>query len=254
MAKKTAAATAAERSGDEGTARSGEGATARLGRRERRELRQEAAVGAAFRLAEREGLAGLSMRRLGQELDVDVTVLYRLFRDKDELLLAVAERTIRTIVDEVGEVPEGEAWQDTLRRVARSTWDVQTRCPAITSLTFARTTGGPAEQRLVELQLSAFARSGLPPALAALHYRVFVDTTLGLCAHAAALGSLDPEVREKDETTWVRVYAHLPEDAHPVTRAHAEELGAVTPKAVYDTAVEAALASAERVAAGLSPR
>ncbi|MEU8526950.1 MULTISPECIES: TetR/AcrR family transcriptional regulator [Streptomyces] len=232
MAKKTATTAAAQPS-----------------RRERRELRQEAAVSSAFLLAEREGMAGLSMRRLGQELDVDVTALYRLFRDKDELLLAVAERTIRMILDEIGEGPEGESWQDALRRIAEGTWLIQTRYPAITALTFARTTGGPAEQKMVELILSAFARSGLPAALAVLHYRTYVDTTLGLCAHSAALGSLDPEVREKDETTWTRVYARLPEAAHPVTRTYIDELSSVTPKAIYDNAVEAVLAAVERAAA-----
>jgi AcrR family transcriptional regulator len=241
MAKKTATTAAAQRSGDDGAPRPS--------RRERRELRQEAAVNAAFQLAEREGAAGLSMRRLGQELDVDATILYRLFRDKDELLLAVAERTIQMILDDVGEVPEDEPWQQTLRRVAESTWLIQTRYPAITVLTFARTTGGPAEQRLVELILTAFARSGLAPDRAVLHYRTYVDTALGLCAHSAALGSLDPEVREKDDTTWTRIYARLPEAGHPVTRTYIDELSSVTPKAIYDNAVDAVLFAAEREAA-----
>ncbi|ROQ26224.1 TetR family transcriptional regulator [Streptomyces sp. PanSC19] len=219
---------------------------ARPGRRERRDVRREAAVEAAFSLAEREGVAGLSMRRLGQELDVDAAGLYRLFRDKDELLLAMAERTIAMILDELGEVAEDEPWQDTLRRIAEGTWQVQTRHPAVTILTFARTTGGPAEQRMVELILSAFARSGLAPDQAVLHYRTYVDTALGLCAHSAALNSLDPDVREKDETTWTRIYARLPEAAHPVTRSHIDELTRVTQKAIYDTAVEAVLAATER--------
>lgn len=244
MAKKTAAkatATAGRRSSD--------GTPGHPTRRESRQLRQEAAVNAAFHLAEREGVAGLSMRRLGQELDVDATVLYRLFRDKDELLLAVAERTIRMILDETGEGPQDESWQDELRRIAEGTWLIQTRYPAITALTFARTTGGPAEQLLVERILAAFARSGLAPGPAVLHYRTYVDTTLGLCAHAAALGSLAPDVREKDETTWTRVYARLPQAAHPVTRTLIDELSSVTPKAIYDNAVEAVLAAAERAAA-----
>lgn len=246
MAKNTGATKAKATAGR----RSGDGIAAeRPTRRESRELRQEAAVSAAFHLAEREGIAGLSMRRLGQELDLDATVLYRLFRDKDELLLALAERTIRMILDETGEVPDDEPWQDTLRRIAEDTWLIQTRYPAITALTFARTTGGPAEQRLVELILAAFARSGLAPGPAVLHYRTYVDTILGLCAHSAALGSLDPEVREKDETTWTRVYARLPEAAHPATRTFIDELSSVTPKAIYDNAVEAVLAAAERAAA-----
>ncbi|MFE6958321.1 TetR/AcrR family transcriptional regulator [Streptomyces sp. NPDC057696] len=242
MAKKTATAAPTERSGGD--------AARQPTRRERRTLRQEAAVNAAFTLAEREGVAGLTMRRLGQELDVDAAVLYRLFRDKDELLLAVCERTIETILGEIGEVPGDEPWQDTLRRIAEATWQVQTRFPAITVLTFARTTGGPCEARMVELQLATFTRSGLAPAEAVLYYRTFVDTTLGLCAHSAALSSLDPEVREKDATAWTRVYAQLPADEYPATRAHIDQLGSVSQKALYDTAVEAVVAAIERAAGG----
>ncbi|MGW0811879.1 TetR/AcrR family transcriptional regulator [Streptomyces viridiviolaceus] len=240
MEKKAAAAAPGRPDGD---------SAKRPSRRELRNLRLEAAVNAAFRLSEQEGVAGLSMRRLSQELDVDVTVLYRLFRDKDELLLAVCERTIEMILTEVGDVPEAESWQDTLRRVAEATWRVQTRFPAITVLTFARTTGGPAEQRLVELQLSGFARSGLAPDRAVLFYRAFVDSALGLCAHYAALSSLDPDVRAKDDTTWTRIYARLPAGDYPVTANHIEELSGVDQKAIYDTAVEAVLTAAERAAA-----
>ncbi|MFI7011111.1 TetR/AcrR family transcriptional regulator [Streptomyces sp. NPDC050145] len=215
------------------------------GRRERRTLRREAAVDAAFRLAAREGVAGLTMRKLAQELEVDVAALYRLYRDKDELLLACCERTIEMSRAELGEVPDDEAWQDTLRRFAEVTWRVQTAHPAITVLTFARTTGGPAEQLTVELLLTAFARSGAAPDRAVLLYRTFVDTCLGLCAHAAALATLDPDAQEKDATAWTRVYARAPEGDHPVTRAHRDALAAVGQKTIYDTAVEALIATTE---------
>ncbi|MEW2294808.1 TetR/AcrR family transcriptional regulator [Streptomyces sp. NPDC006743] len=239
MAKKTATAASQEPKG-----------AVRPRSRERRTVRQEAAVDAAFRLAAREGVTGLSMRRLAQELDVDVTALYRLFRDKDELLLALCERIIETELDAVGEVPEDEPWTDTLRRIAAVMWQSQSRFPAVTVLTFARTTGGPAERRMIELLLSCFTRSGLPPAEAVLYYRTFVDTALGHCASAASLSSLDPEAREKDDTTWTRVYARLPEGDYPVTHAHVTELSVIDHRTIYDTAVEAVLAAAARTAAG----
>ncbi|MFF9213261.1 MULTISPECIES: TetR/AcrR family transcriptional regulator [unclassified Streptomyces] len=241
MAKKTAAAAHVKQPEAAGPERGG--------RRERRIVRQEAALDAAFLLAEREGAGGLTMRRLSQQLDVDVTVLYRLFRDKDELLLALCERTLEMILDEIGEPSPEDPWQDTLRRIAEATWRVQTRFPAITVLTFARTTGGPAERRLVELQLATLARAGLCATDTVTFYRTFVDTTLGLCAHSAALSSLDPQTREKDTTTWARVYARLPEGEYPATHAHATQLREVDPKALYDTAVEAILSAVERATA-----
>lgn len=56
-------------------------------------------VKAAFELAQRDGAAGLTMRRLGVELKVDATIPYRLFRDKDELLLAVYDHATRPSVE-----------------------------------------------------------------------------------------------------------------------------------------------------------
>ncbi len=205
-------------------------------------------MNAAFQLAEREGASGLTMRRLAQELDVDVSILYRLFRDKDELVLALCERTIEIELDDIGDVPEDEDWQDTLRRIAEVTWTYQTRFPAITLLSFARTTGGPAEHRMVELLLSVFARAGLPPAEAVLFYRTFIDTALGLCAHSASLSLLAPEDREKDDSAWRRVYSHLPEREYPATARHIDDLASLTQKAIYTSAVEAVLAAAAHAA------
>ncbi|MFI2410258.1 TetR/AcrR family transcriptional regulator [Streptomyces sp. NPDC018947] len=215
------------------------------GPRQRRSVRREAAVNAAFQLAEREGPAGLTMRKLAQELDVDVSILYRLFRDKDALVLALCERTIEIELDEIGDVPEEETWQDTLRRIADITWAYQNRFPAITLLSFARTTGGPAEQRMVELLLSTFERAGLPPTQTVLFYRTFIDTALGLCAHSASLSSLAPEDREKDDSAWTRVYSHLSERHYPATVRHIDDLTTVTQKAIYTAAVEAILSAAE---------
>ncbi|MEV5204703.1 helix-turn-helix domain-containing protein [Streptomyces sp. NPDC053720] len=114
-------------------------------------------MNATVELAERDGAAGLSMRKLAQELDPDVTVLYRLFRDKDELLLALCERTIELALDEIGEVPGAEPWQDTARRVAEATWQVQNRLPATTALTGRRGDPGRGRTRRDELAASGTA-------------------------------------------------------------------------------------------------
>ncbi|MEU2674694.1 helix-turn-helix domain-containing protein [Streptomyces sp. NPDC007164] len=70
-------------------------------------------MNAAVELAQRDGAPGLPMRKLAQELDLDVSVLYRLFRDKDKLLLALCERAIELALDEIGEAPGAEPWQGT---------------------------------------------------------------------------------------------------------------------------------------------
>ena len=53
-------------------------------------LSRELITNTAVDVVRREGLAALSMRRLAQELDVWPMSMYRHFRDKEELLDAVA--------------------------------------------------------------------------------------------------------------------------------------------------------------------
>jgi AcrR family transcriptional regulator len=54
-------------------------------------LSREGIVAAAVELADREGLAALSMRRLAQHLGVDAMSIYYHLRDKDTLLAAMAD-------------------------------------------------------------------------------------------------------------------------------------------------------------------
>ncbi|MGW0250519.1 TetR/AcrR family transcriptional regulator [Nocardia goodfellowii] len=219
----------------------------RLKRRELKSTRRDAAVVAALDLAEREGVAGLTMRRLGEEMAVDPTTLYRLFRDKDELLLAVYDHVLSQNLAAVQPL-DGEPWPDTLRRVAHQVWRSSARYPAITALTFARTSGGPAERRLVELILGAFARAGLPRAQAVLYYRAFIDAALSVCGQAAVWNTLEPEVRAKDSAAWSRIYAQLPGEDYPTVREHIEDLTRISDRAVYDAVIEAVLSAAARAA------
>ncbi|WP_240482716.1 TetR/AcrR family transcriptional regulator [Rhodococcus opacus] len=204
---------------------------------------------AAFELAQRDGAAGLTMRRLGEELKVDATTLYRLFRDRDELLLAVHDHATAVELEEIGEVPDSEHWQDTLRRIADRIWATAVRSPAIAALTFARTTGGPAERRMVELILETFARSGLSREATVRYYRVFADATLGLAGQVAVLATLAPEIQAKDAASWTRIHAHLPDPEYPTARAQIAELTSIDRRTIYDLVVEAVLAAAERESA-----
>jgi TetR/AcrR family tetracycline transcriptional repressor len=76
-------------------------------------LSRERIVETAFSLLEREGWETLSMRRLGQELDVWPMAVYRYFRDKDELVDALVEH----VVQEVALPGARGAWRARLRRL-----------------------------------------------------------------------------------------------------------------------------------------
>ncbi|MFD0559007.1 TetR family transcriptional regulator [Stackebrandtia endophytica] len=80
-------------------------------------ISREEILAAAIRLVDRDGLAALSMRRLGAELGVQAMTLYHHVPNKDALLDGVVER----VVVEAEPTSFGDGlWRDSLRDYARS--------------------------------------------------------------------------------------------------------------------------------------
>lgn len=73
-------------------------------------LSRERILNAALALVKKDGPSALSMRRLAQELDVWPMSLYRYFRDKDELLAALADAAAESIASPGG----NGSWRDQL--------------------------------------------------------------------------------------------------------------------------------------------
>lgn len=149
-------------------------------------LQRESVLTTAMGLAERDGVGALTMRRLAVELDVDPATLHRLYRDNDELLLALCDRTIALTLEAIGPIAPGTSWRAVLLTVADRMWEVTSRFPGISGMTFARSTGGPAERQIVELLLSTVSGTGLAPDETVLYYRAFADAGLSLCGQTAA--------------------------------------------------------------------
>ncbi|OLT24962.1 TetR family transcriptional regulator [Nocardiopsis sp. CNR-923] len=80
-------------------------------------LNRDAIRAAALVLIDREGLEGLSMRKLAEELDVRAASLYSHYRTKEELLGAVADAVVSGI-DVSGFAKED--WREGITRWARS--------------------------------------------------------------------------------------------------------------------------------------
>src|SRR3954465_4895075 len=77
-------------------------------------LSKEGVVAAAIELADRDGLAALSMRRLAQHLGVDAMSIYYHVRDKDTLLAEMAD----AVVARIGETSTNrEGWAGQLREL-----------------------------------------------------------------------------------------------------------------------------------------
>ncbi|WFB08881.1 TetR/AcrR family transcriptional regulator [Streptomyces sp. LX-29] len=97
-------------------------------------------VATAVRIADAEGLAAVSMRRLSTELGVGTMSLYRYIPGKAELLDLMIDH-----VNGVGAGSEGvpQGWRATMEHVARGIWDLYHRHPWLIHVDQGRPILGP---------------------------------------------------------------------------------------------------------------
>jgi AcrR family transcriptional regulator len=214
-------------------------------------LSRESIVEAALELMAREGAGALTLRRLGSELGVDATAFYRHFPDKDSLVLAVGDHVAGWALERVeAQRDDADDWRDTVRLVARTSWQAARLFPAAAALMFARTTGEVAERRMVELLLATVEPLGLDPATTVRVYRMFGDAILAITQSNALLQSLEPTLQDKNSSAWSRIYAAQQGDAFPVTRRHVAELLSVTEEDVFEFTIENLIRGVEALLEG----
>jgi AcrR family transcriptional regulator len=96
-------------------------------------------VEAAITLADRDGIDGVSMRRVAAELGVGTMSLYRYVPGKAELLALMLDRV--EAPDEAG--PVGPSWRDTVEAVARGTYRLYLAHPWLLQVNWTRPVLGP---------------------------------------------------------------------------------------------------------------
>ncbi|MDI2128794.1 TetR/AcrR family transcriptional regulator [Yinghuangia seranimata] len=218
-----------------GTRRRG-GAGGRVG------LTPERIVDGCLALLDEQGPEAFTFRRIGGYLGVDPTALYRHFRDKDELVLAVADRLLARALEDF--TPTGD-WRATLTDMLVRNRTVYLAHPEAAVLSVSRTTRRAAEMASVEITLGALADAGFPPEEAVRYYRVLVDFVLSWCGLEAAYLTLDQAARSGDEGAWSREYAGAPADRYPHIAAAAPYLPDVTEEGNFMLALELLLDSIE---------
>ncbi len=118
-------------------------------------------VAAGITVADTEGLAALSMRRVAAELDAAPMSLYRHVRDKDELLL-------RMIDSAIAECPlpddRPESWREGLELAARALWATFRRHPWLpAALSLTRPQLLPGALAYSEWVLGVLTAAGMDP-------------------------------------------------------------------------------------------
>jgi len=141
----------------------------------------------SLRLLDTGGVAGFSMPKLGRALGADPTAVYRHFASKDDLVLAIADRLIEEAMDGL---PAHDCWVETVIDSTRRLRRTYLAHPAAASLSSFRTTGRPAEMRVVDRTLEAVMAAGYEGLEAAVIYRALGDFALAWCGSEAALLAL----------------------------------------------------------------
>lgn len=125
-------------------------------------LSKQRVVAEAIRLADREGVDGLSMRRLAGVLGAGAMSLYHYVASKDELLDAMIDIVFAEI-----ELPSDEGdWKLALRRRADSARQVLARHPWAIGLMESRTSPGHANLRHHEAVIACLRKAGFSVAMA----------------------------------------------------------------------------------------
>ena len=172
-------------------------------------LSKQRVVAEAVRLADREGVEGLSMRRLAVELGAGAMSLYHYVASKDELLDAM----IDIVFEEIEPPPVDSDWRSAMRREGLSTQQVLARHPWAISLMESRTTPGPANLRHREAVTACLRNAGFS-VLTATHANWLLNSYVyGYALQAASLPfETAAELADMTENVYL---PQLPPDEFP---------------------------------------
>lgn len=120
-------------------------------------LTRDRVLDAALRLADEEGVEAVSMRRLGQVLDVEAMSLYRHVGGKEDVLDGIADRVMAEVEVPAAHLP----WREAVRRGALSTRDALLRHPWAGPVLESRRTPGVRRLSYLEAMVGAFRRGGM---------------------------------------------------------------------------------------------
>jgi AcrR family transcriptional regulator len=136
--------------------------------RPRAPLTRERVLRAAVALADTGGIDALTMRKLGQELQVEAMSLYNHVANKDDILDGIVDLVFSEIA-----LPADESdWKTAMRERAISAHEALLRHPWATSMMQSRTTPGPSTLRHHNAVLGSLRKAGFTIVMAAHAFSV----------------------------------------------------------------------------------
>lgn len=189
-------------------------------------LSRERILRTAIRVADREGLEAVSLRRVATELGVHVTSLYNHVPTRD----AVTDAMVEVLLEEA-KLPTGPvAWETWVRRFFDAVGTIAATHPGAFAVLEQRPVQGARAAASFEVALAAFTRAGFTAtdAYAAVKTVVYLSLAVGVERSMLARGDM-PETDVAD----------LPVEAFPLLRAIAAD---TVPEEAWAFSLDALLA------------
>jgi AcrR family transcriptional regulator len=178
-------------------------------------LTRDRVLHAAIRIADEEGLDALTMRRLGQELDVQAMSLYNHVANKEDLRQGIVELVMGEI-----EVPSDAAdWKAALRRSAISAYEAFIRHPWACSLHNATPRISDARMLWMEGVLKTLREAGFSPNMTHHAYHALESHITGFTLWVV---SMPFDSREELLDMAEKFIPQIP-DRYPYVIEHAKE-------------------------------
>jgi AcrR family transcriptional regulator len=177
-------------------------------------LSRDKILASAVRLADRDGLEAVTMRRLGQALGVEAMSLYKHVANKDAILDGILERVLAEV-----QLPQPAGdWEAELRRSASSLHDALARHPWACRLVMAPASlpnALNARILYIEALLRTLSEAGFTPTQAYYAYHALdshaVGFTMWELGHTVADNAkVEPVIRQIESGA----YPYLLEHAH----------------------------------------
>ena len=146
-------------------------------------LSRERVLQAAIKVADREGIDSLSMRKLGQEVGVEAMSLYNHVRNKDDILNGMVD----VVFSEIDLPSHGMDWSTAMRQRAISARKALLRHPWAIGLMESRIQPGPATLRHHDSVLENLRNAGFSIVMAAHAYSVLDSYIYGFTLNELTL-------------------------------------------------------------------
>jgi TetR/AcrR family tetracycline transcriptional repressor len=197
----------------------------------KRRLSRDAVIEGALGVAYTQGLEGLTIRRLADQLSVSPMAIYWHVKNKDELIGAMGDRVCRDL--ELTANP-ADPWDEQLRTLLTDFMRALARYPGAASIVMPRMLYCDNGRRLMELALGLLRSAGFTVQESTQLARHGVRVVIGLITEPLFTEAvIEPERRDHVMGEYETIRVNLPADRYPNILAACSDLSDLTAQETF---------------------